>query len=465
MGAAQLTGAAARRRPSLAQQMMIDAAEAATRGAALLAANMAREAEKGDKASDDDDEESDGQQRSDDDSSSQEAGDDHSVHSELPASEDAESGFASPRTPATPSVSRVARGSFSRSANVAPAANVASSSGAAPSPRSSRPSAAAVRRRMSVQSPTDRFLRLLFSCLGRDSDANRALASAEDKLASSQKRRVFVQLWILFAFCFVYFVAVYAWNASVMQVAIDIAHEAARSGDRRVYAALTLHNLYLLAYNEAKNASAAVLEQHRAATRWTVGATRWAHHGLLYGDPVQKLPGDLRDPPQVKLLFTDACNMHDINPNFPTHNCTTFHHAIFMHGMNSALEEYNMYALQEAESIGTTRSYKNASMHSETLFDFLTYTCIGYQDDVLEFSGIVFREKYERTISRFISARLTIAGVFIAMIGVLLAFVFLPLIRALHSDATRTRAMLLLIPIELIESIKSIRTYIRTTSS
>jgi hypothetical protein len=200
----------------------------------------------------------------------------------------------------------------------------------------------------------------------------------------------------------------------------------------------------------------------RVQARESIEPMRWAHHGLVFGNDFMGLHGALKtDSEQAYLLFNDACTTRGITKNIELGGCEAFENGVFTHGLHAAVEHYNHAVLQEAISV--SRVSNDGMVYSQN-YDRIAAMGVGYLDDALAYSSVLYQEKTESDIGSFIRMRKTLAALFSVVLILTLFTVYLPLISELHSDTNRTRAMLLTIPSSVIDSVKSIRMYIRSSA-
>jgi len=127
------------------------------------------------------------------------------------------------------------------------------------------------------------------------------------------------------------------------------------------------------------------------------------------------------------------------------------------HGLDSAYAEYNRVARFTINSFNQSAAL---NLHTEDL-NFMTKMELTYMREALSQAIYYYRMYAVRLLDGYISLRmgLTIAMVFTLFF--LYHLLYAPLIAHLQSDTLKTRAMLLIIPVRVMESVKSIRSYIR----
>lgn len=268
--------------------------------------------------------------------------------------------------------------------------------------------------------------------------------------AENQKRSIMLKISFLLLFCIAYFVGTYFWSVSITNQSVSAATTINWAGRRRN---LALDTLYFT--REAHLESNSTVRQELFATAVAgVAFTRHVHHALLYGNSELNLDATVRaDAKQDELLFDNACG------SFSTSGCEEFHDGLVTHGLSATLDEYNKYALHDISSF--VYDATDADLHSEGI-DFMTSLQRYWLNEALIESEHLYLAHVDTVISSFLNSRMWLMLGCIFLLLCLFQFFYMPLIRQLHEDSQRTRALLMIIPIEVMESVKSIRQFFNT---
>lgn len=288
--------------------------------------------------------------------------------------------------------------------------------------------------------------------LNRD---HKTVAEEREMRRGSQKRStrrsgVMLRISIIFFVSAAYFLGTFFWSYSFVESTKGESYEITWSARRAssAYRTFFITREYFVETNITKR------EELRADAIHSIEYSQWVHRGILYGDATMHTPGSVRrSTGQDNILFENACT-HTSSPG-----CEDFYDGIMTHGLDSALNEFDRIAMMLLSV-----DHDIDLLHEEE-FILLETMARTYLEEALKESEHLYVEELQDKLSSFLDLRLIIVLIVIALLLCLMYFLYIPLINSLYKDSSRTRAMLLIIPINVMEHVKSIRNFIKSNAT
>ena len=162
--------------------------------------------------------------------------------------------------------------------------------------------------------------------------------------------------------------------------------------------------------------------------------------------------------PRIQLLFEDVC---PVIASGDLTDCENFGRKILTQGLDPSIgaliSSHKTFAINLHQSINNQNfSFVNQTLTSPD-FSFIETLSETYMQPAL----IVFQQQYSDEISSGINSFNNILqillAVFICLLVVLYMFIYRPMVNQLDMQLKRTRGMLLMIPIDVIENHPSLR--------
>lgn len=281
---------------------------------------------------------------------------------------------------------------------------------------------------------------------------------------SETKRNDSARVLTLLLIVAVYFVPIVVISEALVGHARNSSHAVNRANDQRVFMARTLAKSRELVHSVRIGLPEAQLDVLRADIRAAVEDLRWTHHGVIFGDPIMRMSGSTGTHAHDAINFESACfdaaSSPSGTPSSP--GCATYDLGVMSQGLHAAVEEFTARALLIA-STNTSTIAAFPDMRFDDL-DVLTTLGTTYLDQAMRAVGDIYINAAVTSVRDFSHLRTGLTVTCVIGLVLLLIGVYLPFIQQLSHDASRTRAMLLIIPISLIDSVKSIQQFIKTIS-
>jgi PAS domain S-box-containing protein len=277
-------------------------------------------------------------------------------------------------------------------------------------------------------------------------------SSTSSDAARNANLILMLKIFTLFVLCFVYFVSMYVWSQSVLSQTESIAHEINWSSRRTIAQDTVMYHTReaFLARNTSDQAHAKQLGDLASAN------VLYINDGLLFGNSLMALPGSSgKQPDQDSLMFSDAClTFVDAAP--PLSGCSAFSNGLMTHGLDAAYDEY-LRLLQKARNTMNLTSYQNLYTPDTTLAYTLAETHLRRGADI---SVDLYFNSLKSLVDSYLTVRLWLMLTMTTVVLLLYFWFYAPLLDNLQQDTNRTRMMLLIIPLGIMENVKSIRAFI-----
>ncbi len=212
--------------------------------------------------------------------------------------------------------------------------------------------------------------------------------------------------------------------------------------------------------------------------------TMMTHHSIIFGNATMNLETPFANAQQDTVVFADACSISNddqaalitrpISSRF-TSQCSTFMGGVLKRGMHSALLQYQTMLttlLQSGvESVASPMlnfPYGNANYSvtspqgqaALTIFRDLDTLAFEFIDVLLERSSALYLAAATEHVQSYRQFRVAAIVAFLVLSFFIYLIVFQPMIRVLNTAARNTRAMMLVLPPDIVKSIPSVQTFI-----
>jgi len=191
--------------------------------------------------------------------------------------------------------------------------------------------------------------------------------------------------------------------------------------------------------------------------------------GLLFGDPSLTLSGSMKRSEQLDSLnFGNACAMISSQiaaaqnyRTMPQQDCSQVGKGVLLSGLNAGIQLFQQLALSINTKTAATNGASNVTATLErmaqpeyrTFRELLTWWLPAGTDIETQ----LYLQEQVSHLDSFISLRTTIMAVFLCALFLCFFVVFEPMVYQMDTHVKRVRALLVMIPIEIVMSTASLR--------
>jgi len=196
---------------------------------------------------------------------------------------------------------------------------------------------------------------------------------------------------------------------------------------------------------------------------------RWFQTGLLDGNPELKLFGSARRSQRLDMLnFGDACaslssdfaSGQNFNPITET-ECSNVAKGVLLSGLNAGIQQFMQLASNLINQIAAQQSVANMTNIRELLatpeHEMFAQLGVWWLPAGVQLEGKIYFDEQISHLNSFMTVRIAILAVFLSLLSLCFLWVFEPLVRELDMHVKRVRALLVMVPIEVVMSTASLR--------
>lgn len=280
-----------------------------------------------------------------------------------------------------------------------------------------------------------------------------------------------IKILLILAISAGYFVGVLMWSKSLVTAHNTKATEIIYAGERDIGVVRLNHIVRDLVSYSFTN-STPQLQQH-ATVNDVVSWLRYVQKSLMYGSSYIDVDGVAkRYAPHEYLLLKDNCVSNGYVA--VAANCSEYARRINQQGLVAAQEQYFQVASRVISQLADNRTSisspitsgamslqsTNQSLHIDDL-DFMHEMHTKYLTNGLRLSQYYYELEVTDSVTNFNDFVLVLVILVVAALVALYVFVYSRLLFQLQADSNRTRSALLLLPIQTIESVPTIRQFIK----
>ena len=227
-----------------------------------------------------------------------------------------------------------------------------------------------------------------------------------------------------------------------------------------------------ITYADPETGEALSFTRNAEDVRYRIEELLAAHNKLLYGSKVDGLVGvfkekrDSSTDTQMRLYTADGCIGFKPKGNLTADTCRAFMHGILANGLHSTLESYveKIFSLTNEEGFMRAAELFNRTLirnelSRPDLVDYFQLEKLYFQPQ-LTISILTYAAEVKAKVATARSFTLTLAVCFIFGVALIYLVVIRTLLRQLDTEVKRTRSLLLIIPEDMLESLKHVQKFI-----
>jgi PAS domain S-box-containing protein len=274
-------------------------------------------------------------------------------------------------------------------------------------------------------------------------------------------RNVLWRIAVLFTLCGIYFIAFLVWSRLLVHSQANVGSTLSAHTWSATHSLRTTH----YALEAAPHTNATVLDQRFKRIRDTCIQLEQLQTALLYGfrgyDPTYSLSStyELAYQNMCPVLYSSAADIK---------TCESFSSTLLQDGALASLQQHIQYTLDTAQTLNssTVVSTRPASEVEAYVYSnksaYVHTSGTKYMPDAALKYSILIQDSVNSSWGLYLAIRLALLLVLVAVIVLSYIKVYSPLMRNLQNEIVRTRALLMMLPVDVMETVPEIKQYLAT---
>lgn len=286
----------------------------------------------------------------------------------------------------------------------------------------------------------------------------------EIRVNDDKRRKIMLQAGVLFVLAFTYYIAIYVFDQGRITDQVSIIAEISWSQQRYIYSRYLMYKLRDLIVSPFMNSDYRPVNAMALAEEVKTGVDLMMqiHSGLNFGNQWMRVKGSVnRHFPRDDLLYLSIC--HFVNTDNPN-DCKTFGNGLLATALDPTIQQYASLFRSITNKVveRMTRyndwdiSFANATLHSDE-YVLLSGMSDFWVKESLRIGKTQYFDELKENITSFISLRLLLLVLLVVVSCSLFFWFYVPLTYFLDRELKRVTGLMLIVPIEAIESSTALR--------